>query len=358
MAKKEVEYNEESIVVLKGLQAVRTKRQYNFEQDKLFIVYKHTRKSNKKSYIGITSRPLKDRCVFGKGYKKENCHFYNAILQEVNNYNGDFQKAWEEAWTHEILFSDLHFKEAIKKESELITLYNTTDENFGYNLLQYDYNTYQNSEMTRKKKSIAQKARIIYERKKKLKETSLPKQNSTKRGQHKERKTFWENNPEKRKEQGKKCKDFYNNFPEMRIVMGKFAKDRQSSLEYRKKLSEAHKETYRKNPELAKKHSQFMKDYFKNQKNREKLSNTLKTSITKNTRRKISNSTKQLRWYNNGEIEIYIKSLAAPEGFKPGRINRKHEIRHGTHWYNNGVVRKIFKDSDLIPEEFHRGYNL
>lgn len=345
--KKVEEYNEESIVKMK--------RSYKFESDKLFIIYKHTRKSNGKSYIGITSRPLKDRCNFGKGYKKENCHFYNAILQEVDNYNGDFKKAWEEAWDHEILFSGLHFKEAVAKESELITLYNTLDEKFGYNLLQYDYNTYQDSESTKKKKSIAQKAVSIFKRRK---TNIFKKENITKRAQHKERKSFWENNPEKRIEQGQKVKDFYNKFPEMRIVISKTVKERQKSLEYRKLLSEAHKESYRKNPDLAKNHSLFMKEYFKDSKNKERISNTLKTSITKDTRRKISNSTKQLRWYNDGIKEIYIKSKNAPDGFSPGRIKRKLEARVGSHLYTNGKIRKYFKDEDVIPEGFIRGFKI
>ena len=92
------------------------------KNSRLYCVYMHTNKLNNKKYIGITCRPVEVRWRDGKGYKL-NRHFWSAI-----------QKYGWDNFIHEILALNLSKEEAQKLEVELISVYNTTDENFGYNV--------------------------------------------------------------------------------------------------------------------------------------------------------------------------------------------------------------------------------
>ena len=86
-----------------------------------YTVYMHICPNDKK-YIGITSQNVKQRWAKGIGYKK--CpKFYKAIQK----YNWEYIQ-------HIILFTNLNKEEAEQKEIDLIKKYNTTDDNFGYNL--------------------------------------------------------------------------------------------------------------------------------------------------------------------------------------------------------------------------------
>lgn len=88
----------------------------------MYIVYMHTCPNGKK-YIGITGQSAERRWQKGKGYAYgSNDYFYNAI-----------QKYGWENIKHEILFENLTKQEAEEKEKMLISQYNTTDRNFGYN---------------------------------------------------------------------------------------------------------------------------------------------------------------------------------------------------------------------------------
>lgn len=88
---------------------------------KIWSVYKHTSPVNK-VYIGITSQKPEDRWLNGNNYKG-NKHFNSAIKKYGwNNFK------------HEILFENLTEQEAKDKEIELITLYDSTDPDKGYNL--------------------------------------------------------------------------------------------------------------------------------------------------------------------------------------------------------------------------------
>lgn len=91
------------------------------KEERKYFVYKHTSPSNK-VYIGITQMKPEYRWNHGKGYIK-NQYFYRAI-----------QKYGWENFEHEILFSGLTKKEACDKEVELITLYNSTNPELGYNV--------------------------------------------------------------------------------------------------------------------------------------------------------------------------------------------------------------------------------
>ena len=86
---------------------------------KKYCVYKHTNKSNQKSYIGMTCLNPCVRWKGGQGYSAQK-KFYTDILRY----------GWDN-FTHEILYSDLSKEEAMQKEKELITRYNTIKN--GYN---------------------------------------------------------------------------------------------------------------------------------------------------------------------------------------------------------------------------------
>ena len=51
-------------------------------------------------------------------------------------------------------------------------------------------------------------------------------------------------------------------------------------------------------------------------------------------------------WYNNGNKEMY--SDKCPKGFKKGRLPKLLIAKRGMKWYNNGIVNKQFKDSDIL----------
>lgn len=87
-----------------------------------YCVYCHTNKINGKKYIGITGTKPERRWMKGEGYK-QNRHFYFAI-----------QKYGWDNFEHDIFFEGLTKEEACQKEIELIELFRTTDERFGYNI--------------------------------------------------------------------------------------------------------------------------------------------------------------------------------------------------------------------------------
>ena len=94
-------------------------------EEKKFCVYKHASPSGK-VYIGITCRSLNKRWKNGKGY--ESGYFRNALEKY----------GWENI-THEILASGLSESEASIAEQFYTNLYNSTDEQYGYNLKEGGY---------------------------------------------------------------------------------------------------------------------------------------------------------------------------------------------------------------------------
>lgn len=89
---------------------------------KVYYVYIHITPSNKK-YIGITRQVPKYRWKNGRGYDR-NPHFYNAILSY----------GWENI-QHIIIFDSLTVVEAKNIEIMMISLYNTTNREYGYNMM-------------------------------------------------------------------------------------------------------------------------------------------------------------------------------------------------------------------------------
>ncbi len=87
-----------------------------------YTVYKHTNLLNGKIYIGITSKKVNQRWKNGAGYKTQP-YFYNAILKY--GWNG---------FSHEILYTNLSKQEAIQKEVDLISKYQSNNKKHGYNI--------------------------------------------------------------------------------------------------------------------------------------------------------------------------------------------------------------------------------
>ena len=88
-------------------------------KEKKYCVYKHTNKSNQKSYIGMTCLNPCTRWQGGEGYYTQK-KFYKDILKY----------GWDN-FTHEIIYTDLTKEEAAQKEKELIIKYDSIKN--GYN---------------------------------------------------------------------------------------------------------------------------------------------------------------------------------------------------------------------------------
>lgn len=92
------------------------------KDNRKFLVYKHTNKINNKVYIGITSKSPNNRWQKGKGYV--GC---DRFLKAINKYGWD-------NFTHEILKEGLSEEEAELLEEKLISEYDSTNPDKGYNL--------------------------------------------------------------------------------------------------------------------------------------------------------------------------------------------------------------------------------
>ena len=90
-----------------------------------YCVYAHINKLNLKVYIGQTKHQGNTRKRWqrnGKGYKR-NFHFYNAICKY----------GWDEGFDHIILEENLSANQADFYERMYISIYNSTNPNYGYN---------------------------------------------------------------------------------------------------------------------------------------------------------------------------------------------------------------------------------
>lgn len=91
-----------------------------------YCVYVHTNKINNKKYVGLTSE-VNPEARWGAhgGRYKQNKHFYAAIVKY----------GWDN-FEHEIIATELSQEEASILERELIASFNTTNPDYGYNILQ------------------------------------------------------------------------------------------------------------------------------------------------------------------------------------------------------------------------------
>jgi len=103
-----------------------------------YTIYMHKNKINGKIYIGQTKQKPEKRWDGGRGYI-DCSKFYNAILKY----------GWDN-FEHIILFQNLTFEQANLKEEQLIAYYNTTNDNFGYNIKKGGQNKNHSEETKRK----------------------------------------------------------------------------------------------------------------------------------------------------------------------------------------------------------------
>ena len=89
----------------------------------MYTIYKYTNIQNNKVYIGQTSLSLEERSQRGGHNYRECRRFYNAI-----------QKYGWDSFIPTILEDNLTLEEANKKEEYYISLYNSSDDKFGYNI--------------------------------------------------------------------------------------------------------------------------------------------------------------------------------------------------------------------------------
>lgn len=88
-----------------------------------YSLYIHTNKINGKKYIGITNqKPVSRRWSNGLGYKKSP-RFFNAIIKY----------GWDNFY-HQIIYENLTKEDAETLEKEYIKKYDTTSEQYGYNM--------------------------------------------------------------------------------------------------------------------------------------------------------------------------------------------------------------------------------
>lgn len=89
----------------------------------MFTIYMHINKINNKVYVGQTRQDPKKRWgKDGQNYQGSP-HFYSAI-----------QKYGWDNFEHQILLTDLTQEEADEKEKYYISLFHSTDPNYGYNI--------------------------------------------------------------------------------------------------------------------------------------------------------------------------------------------------------------------------------
>ena len=105
-------------------------------------VYKHTTPSGK-VYIGITSKPVNDRWLNGRGYVR-NDHFWRAIKKY----------GWANI-NHEILETALSREEAANAEKRYIKEFRSNEPQYGYNMTDGGEKGARHTEQSRKKLSAS-----------------------------------------------------------------------------------------------------------------------------------------------------------------------------------------------------------
>ena len=113
-----------------------------------YTVYMHIF-PNDKVYIGITKMNVKNRWLNGKGYKTS--RKLNFAIQKYG---------WENV-KHEIIYENLTKEEAEQKEIELITQYNSTNDNYGYNIEKGGNHQGKMNDETKNKLSIIMKGKNV-----------------------------------------------------------------------------------------------------------------------------------------------------------------------------------------------------
>lgn len=122
----------------------------------MYKVYMHRLKKDNRVYIGITKQNLKKRWQRGLGYV-HSTNFYNAILKY----------GWDN-FDHIVLFENLSKEEAEQKEMELIKLYKSNDERYGFNMTNGGFHPIMTEEQKRKISNTEKGKKVAQETKEKL----------------------------------------------------------------------------------------------------------------------------------------------------------------------------------------------
>lgn len=115
----------------------------------MYIVYRHTNKSNGMIYIGMTQKTIEKR--WNSGYRN-NPHFHRAIKKY----------GWD-GFYHEVVANGLTKEKAEEIEKYYIAKHNSTNPAVGYNIELGGNSTGKHSEKTKQKISAAQKGRTFTE---------------------------------------------------------------------------------------------------------------------------------------------------------------------------------------------------
>lgn len=181
--------------------------------EKNYIVYMHIF-PNQKVYIGITQQEPEKRWKNGLGYDSHQTLMKKAIKKY----------GWQNI-EHKILYRNLTKKEACNKEIELISLYDSTNKEKGYNISQGGEGTtgVKASEESKQKNRIAHLGKkTSLETRKKISESNKGKHNKKRTEEQKKRiseatKKAMQN-PELRRRLSEKHKKYINKKKEGIII--------------------------------------------------------------------------------------------------------------------------------------------
>lgn len=125
-----------------------------------YTIYIHRNKINNKVYIGQTCQKLRLRWRNGDGYKR--CpHFYHAI--QKYGWNG---------FEHIVWATGLSQEQADHMEKLLIALFDTTNQNFGYNIFEGGKNSLHTEETKQKMREAKIGSVLTEEHKRKIGESN------------------------------------------------------------------------------------------------------------------------------------------------------------------------------------------
>lgn len=264
-----------------------------------YIVYMHVNKINQKKYIGITCQGTEKRWQNGKGYKKQ-----PYFMKAINKYGWD-------NFDHVILESGLTKEEAGVAEHKYIELYDSANDEKGYNLGLGGEGAGRHSQETRKKMSDTHKKMLATpeareklsqaQKKRYSDETVLQKQRALMRAIAKDpeiqekinkKKRLRYQDPEQRRKTSEASKRYCAN-PEVREQMRQRSIERYKSPEAHLKTSEGNRRRW-SDPEERKRQSERMRAFWNTPEGKEKKREASKKLWSNpETRKKLCESAKR-----------------------------------------------------------------
>ena len=284
--------------------------------DNNFVVYKHISPSEK-VYIGITCQDAEKRWQNGYGYRY-NTHFYRAI-----------QKYGWSNFKHEILFEELTEEEAKLMEQMYIALYDTTNQNKGYNLTKGGDGTigYRHSLEARFKMKKNNSRYMLGKHHTKETKEKLSKLNKGKSLTEETKRKLSESHKGKCLTEETKKKISMNN--------GKSMLGKHHTKETKEKLSKSQKERFKreKHPWDGKHHTEESKTKNRNSQLREK-----------------GNRARKVICLNNSEIFDCIKLIEDKYGIDPSCISKVCTGKRKTAGRINGEPARWMYYEDYLKE--------